>query len=84
MKDFLMKPADLPYDYEDWEKLPFPERAKKVCQAWAMQGFGAPASSALFYCLKIAFYIWIWIVCCSYSSALGNFDSISEWWFKFE
>jgi len=84
IKDFLMKPADLPYDFEEWEKLPFPERAKKVCQAWAMQGFGAPKFTVLFYSLKIAFYVWLWTVFCSYSTELGDFDSIGEWGFKLE
>jgi len=84
IKDCLMQPTELPYDFEEWGKLPFPEKAKKVCQAWAMQGFGAPKFTVLFYSLKIAFYIWMWTVFCSYSIELGNFDSISEWWFKLE
>ena len=84
VKDFLMKPADLPYDFEEWQKLPFPERAKKVCQAWAMQGFGAPAFAVIFYSLKIAFYIWMWTFFCSYSTELGGADTIGEWWFSFE
>ncbi len=79
-----MKPTDLPYDFEEWKKLPFPERAKKVCQAWAMQGFGAPPFAVIFYTLKIAFYIWMWTVFCSYSTDLGGTDTIGEWWFKLE
>jgi len=82
--DFLMKPTDLPYDFEAWKKLPFPERVKKVCQAWALQGFGAPAFTVVFYTLKILFYIWIWVVFCSYSTELGTTDTIGEWWFSLE
>lgn len=82
--DFLMKPTDLPYDFEEWKKLPFPERVKKVCQAWALQGFGAPAFTVVFYTLKILFYIWMWTVFCSYSAELVTTDTISEWWFSLE
>jgi len=82
--DFLMKPTDLPYDFDEWKKLPFPERVKKVCQAWALQGFGAPAFTVVFYTLKILFYIWVWMVFCSYSMELGTTDTIGEWWFSLE
>ncbi|MEL6865581.1 MAG: DUF3556 domain-containing protein [Bacteroidota bacterium] len=79
-----MKPVDLPYDFEEWQQLPFPERAKKVCQAWAMQGFGAPRFTVLFYSLKIAFYVWMWTVFCSFSTDLGGVATIGDWWFKLE
>ncbi len=82
--DFLMKPTDLPYDFDEWKKLPFPERIKKVCQAWGLQGFGAPAFTVVFYTLKILFYIWVWIVFCSYSTELGTTETIGEWWFSLE
>lgn len=82
--DFLMKPVDLPYDFEEWKKLPFPERVKKVCQAWGLQGFGAPSFTVVFYTLKILFYIWIWVVFCSYSTELGTTETIGEWWFSLE
>jgi len=85
VKDFFIKPADLPYDFEEWQKLPFPERAKKVCQAWAIQGFGAPApNSIIFYGLKIAFYVWMWTFFCSFSTELGGTDTIGEWWISLE
>ncbi len=81
---FFMKPAPLPYDYSDWEKWPFPEKAKRVCQAWGLQGFGAPLFAPIFYFLKIVFYVWMWTVFCAYSTDLGGLDSISTWWFKLE
>lgn len=83
LKSFL-QPAVLPYDIEEWKQLPFPERAKKVCGAWAMQGFGAPFSVVIFYALKIAFYIWMWFVFCSFSTELGSASTLHEWWFKLE
>ena len=82
--DFFMKPEDLPYDFEAWKKLPFPERAKKVCQAWALQGFGAPKSAVIFYTLKILFYVWMWTFFCSFSTELGTTETIATWWFELE
>jgi hypothetical protein len=84
VKDFFMKPTDLPYDYDEWKNLPFPERAKNVCQAWAIQGFGAPLFAPLFYTLKLIFYVWMWTVFCSYSADLGTTATISHWWFNME
>lgn len=84
LQDFFMKPADLPYDFAAWKQLPFPQRAKMVCQAWALQGFGAPPFTVLFYSLKILFYIWMWTVFCSYSTSLGGIDRIAEWGFSLE
>lgn len=82
--NFLMKPVSLPYELEEWQAKPFPERAKMICQAWALQGFGAPRFTVLFYTLKIAFYVWIWTVFCSFSTDLGGLDTMGTWWFKLE
>lgn len=82
--NFFMLPAKLPYNYVAWEQLPFNKRAKKVCQAWATQGFGAPKFAYFFYLFKIAFYVWMWLIFCSYSSSLGGFSTINEWWFNIE
>ncbi|MEO1655485.1 MAG: DUF3556 domain-containing protein, partial [Bacteroidota bacterium] len=53
-------------------------------QAWALHGFGAPFFTVIFYSLKIAFYIWMWVIFCGFSTELGSFANISEWWFKME
>jgi len=82
--DSFLNPAELPYDIDEWKKLPFHLRAKKVCEAWAMQGFGAPPAVAIFYVLKIAFYIWMWFFFCSYSTELGERATVGAWWFKLE
>lgn len=79
-----MKPAALPYDFDEWKQLPFSERAKKVCQAWALQGFGAPTFAIVFYVVKIALYVWIWTYFCSFSKELGNVNEIHLWWFNIE
>ena len=31
----------LPYDPLEWAKMPFPEKARLVCNAWAIQGYGS-------------------------------------------
>jgi hypothetical protein len=53
----LMRPTPLPYDPERWSTLPFTERARLVCQAWAIQGYGSPIGAYGFYMLKLALYI---------------------------
>lgn len=80
----FLTPTELPYDIDEWKKLPFSQRAKKICEAWAMQGFGAPFSVVIFYTLKIAFYVWMWFVFCSFSTDLGEADTLGQWWFKLE
>lgn len=82
--DKLLKPAELPYDFEEWKRLPFHERAKKVCQAWAIQGFGAPFSATVFYFVKILLYVYVWFVFCGYSTDLGRMSEVSTWWFSLE
>ena len=83
-KDFFMKPTELPYDYDEWKKKPYYQRAKEVCQAWGMQGFGAPKFTVIFYTLKIAAYVWLWFVFCSFSTELGPASEVSSWWFSTE
>ena len=38
----LLDPTPPPYDPLVWAKKPFAERARMVCEAWAMQGYGTP------------------------------------------
>ncbi len=82
--DKLLSPAPLPYDFQEWKKAPFTEKAKKVCQAWAIQGFGAPFSVAIFYMLKITFYVYMWLWFCSFSTDLGGRGEWATWWFNLE
>ncbi len=78
----FLTPKPFPFDYDDWKKRPFHERAKMLCQAWAVQGYGAPASAYLFYILKIALFIWLWFVFAAQSTELGTWREVSSWWFK--
>ncbi len=76
----LLAPQPLPYDYDDWLNQPFHIRAKWVCQAWAVQGYGAPPAVYTFYILKIVGYIWGWLWFCSFSDTLGPASSLGHWW----
>ena len=53
-----------------------------LCEAWAVQGYGAPVSVYAFYILKMAIYIGVWLWWCSFSESLGSASTISEWWFQ--
>ena len=78
----LLLPKAPPYDPLEWEQKPFAERARMVCAAWALQGYGSPISALVFYALKIVFYIWMWSVFCSTSPNLGGLGSIGTWWLE--
>ncbi len=56
----LLDPIRPPYDPLAWEKLPLGERGRLVCEAWALQGYGAPLATFAFYALKVALYIAGW------------------------
>lgn len=77
----LLKPAAFPFDFDQWKEEPFHIRAKMLCQAWALQGFGAPPTVILFYVIKILFFVGMWIWFASFSKDLGGFDTIGQWWF---
>ena len=56
----LLNPIPPPYDVREWQKKPFAERVKMVCQSWALQGYGTPWPVYVVYLLKIGFYVWVW------------------------
>ena len=37
----LLAPTPPPYDPLEWAELPFAQKSRMVCRAWAMQGYGA-------------------------------------------
>lgn len=80
LKD-LISPEPLPFDFEEWKTKPFPTRVRMLCEAWAVQGYGAPVSVYLFYILKIALYIGMWLLFCSMSDSLGPVSEIASWWY---
>lgn len=78
----LLEPNPPPYDPLDWERRPLTEKARMVCQAWALQGYGTPVLAYGTYLLKVALYIGGWLFFCSFSDRLGPARSVAEWWLR--
>ena len=57
-------------------RLPFNERRKLACQAWAIQGYGTPLAVYVLYALKIVFYIGMWLYFCSFAAPTSD----PAWW----
>jgi Transmembrane protein of unknown function (DUF3556) len=76
----LLHPTPPPYDALDWRTRPFAERARMVCEAWAMQGYGTPPAVFGAYLLKIALYVGGWVLFCGTSPSLGGLPTIAAWW----
>ena len=53
-----------------------------VCQSWALQGYGTPSPIYIVYILKIALYVWLWSVFCSFTPGLGDLGSFSAWYYE--
>jgi len=75
----LLDPAPPPYDALEWVKKPFAERARMVCEAWAIQGYGTPPSAYALHVVKIGFYVGMWIFFCGFSPGLGSVATIGAW-----
>lgn len=78
----LLNPTPPPYDPLEWVELPFEERGRLVCQAWALQGYGAPLPVYVVYALKMAAYVAGWFFFCSFTPGLGGFADVSTWWLE--
>jgi hypothetical protein len=76
----ILDPTPPPYDALEWRRLPFRERARMVCEAWALQGYGSPIGVYLAYALKVGLYIGGWLFFCSLSPTLGGPTSVSSFW----
>ena len=76
----FLAPTPTPYDPLAWVKKPFAERARMVCEAWAMQGYGTPLAVFLAYALKVGLYVAAWVAFCSTSPELGGPGTIARWW----
>src|SRR5687768_9262729 len=77
----LLKPTPPPYDPLEWAQKPFPERARMVCQAWALQGYGTPPGAYALYAVKVAIYIAAWALFCTATPGL-ELRSIGQWWLE--
>lgn len=69
-------------DPRAWRELPFHERVRQSCVAWAQQGYGTPTVGYIFYCLKVGLFIGIWLVACAYTPTLGSPSEIAAWWLE--
>ncbi len=78
----FLKPLAPPYDPLEWRQKPFAERARMVCRAWAMQGYGTPLAIYLAYALKIALYAGGWVLSCRATPGMGHLDDIGRWWLR--
>jgi hypothetical protein len=76
----LLRPVLPPYDPLEWVKRPFLERARMVCEAWALQGYGTPVVIYAAYAVKLALYAGAWLLFCRTTPGLGELASIGEWW----
>jgi hypothetical protein len=82
----LPKPQAPPYDIGEWEKEPFAERLRMVCQCWAIHGYGTPWPVYLFYAAKVVALFLLWCLFCSFSSVgdgaggIGDPLRLPSWW----
>jgi hypothetical protein len=76
----LLRPLAPPYDPFEWEKKPFAEKSRMVCEAWAMQGYGTPLAVYLLYGVKIAIYVGGWMFFCSFTPGMGGVADFGSWW----
>jgi hypothetical protein len=76
----FLKPIPPPFDPLEWLEKPFPEKARLVCTAWAMQGYGAPIIVYLAYVLKIVLYVLGWAYFASFTPGMEKLADIGTWW----
>ncbi|MEZ4454896.1 MAG: DUF3556 domain-containing protein [Nannocystaceae bacterium] len=78
----LLQPSPPPYDPIECEALPLAERGRLLCEAWALQGYGAPVAIYVVYALKVALYVGGWLLCCRATAGLGELATIDQWWLE--
>jgi hypothetical protein len=74
----FFRPTPTPYEPLLWKKLPFEPRARQACEAWALDGYGAPGFVYLFYALKVALYVAGWLGFCALTPSLGPPSELSR------
>jgi hypothetical protein len=78
----FLRPQPPPYDALAWATLPFSERARMVCEAWALQGYGTPLVIYVAYIAKVALYLGGWLLFCGFTPGLGGLSTIASWWLE--
>ena len=74
----FLKPKATPYDPLEWVKQPLASRARMVCEAWALDGYGSPLGAYTFYVVKTLLYVGAWVYFCSLSPSLGSPSEIAR------
>src|SRR5438093_1264801 len=67
-------------DLEDWAQRPYRGRLRLMCDAWAMQGFGAPGIGYLFYLVKLVLYVAGFLAFAVTTRGIGGLGAIGDWW----
>ena len=78
----FLDPLPPPYDPLEWDKKPFDEKVRLVCQAWAVQGYGTPPAVFAVYLAKIAAYVGLWAWFVGFTPGLGGLSQIADWWLE--
>lgn len=76
----FIKPKLPAYDGLEWEALPFHERARLVCEAWCLDGYGTPWAIHVVYLLKVLGFVGLWFFFCGFTDGMGSISNIGEWW----
>ncbi|MDX2088691.1 MAG: DUF3556 domain-containing protein [Kofleriaceae bacterium] len=76
----FVRPQALPYDALAWVKLPFTERARMVCQAWALQGYGTPIAIYALHAIKLVLFAGAWVLWCGRTPGFGSLGNFADWW----
>ncbi|MEO0326201.1 MAG: DUF3556 domain-containing protein, partial [Myxococcota bacterium] len=77
----LLDPTPPPYDALEWAGKPFADKARLVCQSWALQGYGSPPTVLVLYGLKVFFYLWAWAAFVGFTPGLeGGLGALGSWW----
>ncbi len=75
----MLRPLLPPYDLAQWRALPYAERLRWVCGAWAVQGYGSPTGVYLVYLAKLGAYVFGWALWCTVGTGLALGD-LATWW----
>jgi Transmembrane protein of unknown function (DUF3556) len=77
----FFSPAEPPFEYEEWRRLPHLERIKPLAQDWALNGFGTPYFVYLLYVVKLVLYAGGGLLLISATTAgLGGLGNLGDWW----
>ncbi len=77
----FLTPAEPPFEYEEWRRLPHLERIKPLAQDWATNGFGTPYFVYLLYVVKLVVYAGGGLLLISATTTgLGGLGDLGGWW----